>query len=267
MKIRPSFLAPIALAFVFLGGQGAFAAEGCANRPETLGTSRTMIVDTKGGLFVGRKSYRQTLPLAAKEIVFTFDDGPLGKTTDAVLAALAAECVKATFFVVGQQARNHAEQLRRIEAAGHTIGHHSMTHANMTKISYEAGIADISEGWRTVDKILYGAAGAGPRTPFFRFPGFAQTKRLSAWLAGSNVGVFGTDSWGPDWTPIGRDELFKRALADIEAQEGGIFLLHDIHAKTAAMLPDLLRALKERGYKVVHIVPAGSGGATTSAAM
>ncbi|MEJ1158746.1 polysaccharide deacetylase family protein [Prosthecomicrobium sp. N25] len=249
----PTALAVLAFAAALSAGPSASAAT-C--REDALGTARTLPVDTAGGLFVGTKSYPGTLPLGPKEVVLTFDDGPAGRTTDAVLAALEAECVKATFFVVGRQAASHPDQLRRIEAAGHTVAHHSMTHPVMTTLGFEAGRADIESGWQTVDRILLGRSGARPATPFFRFPGFAPTPALSDWLKGMDVGVFGADLWGSDWNPTTSSALLAQVLGRLDKRGGGILLLHDTHAHTAGMVAPLLRALKERGYKVVHIVPA-----------
>ena len=242
----------------------AVAAQNCP-RPDALGTSRVMeVAIPEGGLFVGTKSYRETLPLAPKEVVLTFDDGPAGATTDRVLAALEAECVEATFFVVGQMAAARPEQLRRIAASGHTVGHHSMTHVIMNTVPHERARADIETGWKTVDRILLGRAEGRPATPFFRFPGFAPTKPLSGWLAEERVGVFGADFWGSDWTKITSEALLAQVLGRLEEKQGGILLLHDIHAHTAAMVPRLLAELKARGYRVVHIVPARGPAASLS---
>jgi len=246
-------LAPFAL----LAAMATPVAGADCPRPDALGVARVMeVAIPEGGLFVGTKSYRETLPLAPKEVVLTFDDGPAGPTTDRVLAALEAECVRATFFVVGQMAASHPDQLRRIAAKGHTIGHHSMTHVIMNTVPLNRGRADIEKGWQTVDRILVGRAEARPSTPFFRFPGFAPTKELSSWLAAEGVGVFGADFWGSDWTKITSEALLTQVLGRLEEKQGGILLLHDIHAHTAAMVPALLRELKARGYRVVHIVPA-----------
>jgi peptidoglycan/xylan/chitin deacetylase (PgdA/CDA1 family) len=233
-------------------------------RADALGVARVLPVAIGAdGLFVGTKSYPATLPLRDHEVVLTFDDGPAGKTTDAVLAALAAECVEATFFVVGDMAASHPEQLRRMAAAGHTIGHHSMTHTIMTGVAFETGRADIARGWATVDRILTGAAGERPATPFFRYPGFAATKPLDAWLVGERVGVFGADLWGSDWNKSTPQALLELTMNRLRARGSGILLLHDTHDHTAAMVPGLLAALKAEGWKVVHVTPAAAAGGAT----
>ena len=230
-------------------------------RPGTLGTSRELPVAVgPEGYFVGTKSYPSTLPLADREIVLTFDDGPAGKSTDAVLAALDAECVRATFFVVGDMASARPEQLRKIAGAGHTIGHHSMTHPILSKLPEEMAWLDMERGWRRVDEILTGSTGASPTTPFFRFPGFADSKGLDARLTTRRIAVFGADFWGSDWNKSTPEALLKLSLERIEARGSGIFLLHDTKEYTASMVPALLRELKARGYRVVHLVPARSPG-------
>src|SRR6202049_4364024 len=93
-------------------------------RRGTLGTSRILGVDAATSPRVGLKSFPQTLPLQDHEVVLTFDDGPWPATKPKVLAALAHECVHATFFLIGKPASEHPELVRTIAAQGHTIGHH-----------------------------------------------------------------------------------------------------------------------------------------------
>lgn len=250
-----------ALAALLLGLSAGSAEAASCPRADALGVARVMPVEVgPNGLFVGTKSYPETLPLGDHEIVLTFDDGPSGKPTDAVLAALEAECVRATFFVVGDMAASHPDQLKRLAAAGHTIGHHSMTHVIMNTVPEATGWADIEKGWHTVDQILSGATPERPLVPFFRYPGFAATKPLDARLIEKRVAVFGADFWGSDWNKTSSEALLKLSLERIEARGRGIFLLHDIHERTAAMVPALLRELKARGYRIVHIVPAAAKG-------
>ena len=72
--------------------------------------------------------YSASLPLEDKEVVLTFDDGPMPPYTNRVLDVLAEHCVKANYFLVGRMARGYPDWLRRIHAEGHTIGTHSENH-------------------------------------------------------------------------------------------------------------------------------------------
>jgi Polysaccharide deacetylase len=91
------------LALTCATSQMAAAAE-CPGHPDALGTSRTLVVDPREHPRIGTMQYAETLPLADHEVVLTFDDGPLPKYSNQVLAILAEQCVKATFFIIGRQA-------------------------------------------------------------------------------------------------------------------------------------------------------------------
>ena len=99
----------------------------CPGNPDALGTSRTIVVDPREHIRIGTMDYAETLPLRDREVVLTFDDGPIPPYTGKVLDILAAECVKATYFIVGTMAREYPALVRRAYAEGHTIGTHSMT--------------------------------------------------------------------------------------------------------------------------------------------
>src|SRR3954464_1377600 len=115
-------------------------------RPGTLGTSRVLRVDAAATPRVGLKSFPQTVPLDDHEVVLTFDDGPWPQTTPRVLAALAKECVQATFFLIGKPAFEHPELVRRIAAQGHTIGHHTWLHRSLMRIKPSETAAEIEHG-------------------------------------------------------------------------------------------------------------------------
>src|SRR5512132_2200592 len=95
------------------------AAEPCPGNPEALGTERVIEADAKTTPRVGRKHFADTLPLRAKELVLTFDDGPWPGTTTKVLDALKHECVRATFFVLGRNVAAYPAIVRREAAEGH----------------------------------------------------------------------------------------------------------------------------------------------------
>ena len=254
---------------------GAALADPCG--PEKLGTSRVMEVGTAGGLEVGLKTYPQTLPLEDHEVVLTFDDGPDAKYTPPILAALAAECVRATFFVIGAKVQALPELARRELAEGHTIAHHTFTHPQPTLkfMSAAQARADILRGMVTVEREVYGAefpdgepsdlTGLKLHTPFFRYPGFADTADLENWFAAHNVATFGTDLWASDWLPMTPQAELKLILDRLEKPKRGMILLHDRVSWTAAMLPAFLTELKRRGYHVVHIVAGPGAGETVPA--
>src|SRR5882757_11202849 len=123
-------------------------------RAGTLGTSRILVVDAAHTPRVGLKSFPQTLPLDDHDVVLTFDDGPWPSTTPRVLAALAHECVRATFFLIGKPASEHPALARRIAAEGHTIGHHTWTHHNLKYMKPDDAEAEIDKGIAADEKAL-----------------------------------------------------------------------------------------------------------------
>ena len=96
--------------------------------PGALGTSRVLALDPAQYPRVGHMQYPDTLPLNDKEVVFTFDDGPVPPYSNEILDILASQCVKATYFMVGKMARAYPAVVRRVYEEGHTIGTHSEDH-------------------------------------------------------------------------------------------------------------------------------------------
>ena len=244
-------------ALVMLAGCAPAAAAACAN-PDVLGTSRVLTVG--GAPRVGLKTYPQTLDLADHEVVLTFDDGPAPATTPEVLDALKAQCVEATFFLIGRNAAAHPALVRREVADGHSVGHHTWDHPLKTlrSLSEADAMTDIEHGWAADDKAAYGSAAGAPRVPFFRFPGFGDTPALLDRLAARHVAVFGADLWASDWIPMTPEVQLDRLMERLRRAGRGIILLHDIKSQTAEMLPRFLAALKSEGFRVVHIVPGGN---------
>jgi peptidoglycan/xylan/chitin deacetylase (PgdA/CDA1 family) len=229
------------------------------HRKDALGTSRILQVDAASTPRVGLKSFPDTLPLEDHEVVLTFDDGPWPPTTPKVLAALAHECVHATFFLIGKPASEHPDLVRRIAAEGHTIGTHSWTHPDLAQVKPEDAVAQINDGISAVETILHGAPSTTPTTPFFRFPGFQSTQAELDLLQSRGIVVFGADLWASDWEEMTPQQELKKLTDRLKIAHKGIILLHDPKAHTAAMLPAFLRYLKENDYRVVHLVAAPSG--------
>jgi peptidoglycan/xylan/chitin deacetylase (PgdA/CDA1 family) len=228
-------------------------------RKGTLGTSRILRVDAASLPRVGLKNFPQTLPLRDHEVVLSFDDGPWPPTTPKVLAALAAECVRATFFLIGKPTTEHPELAKRIAAEGHTIGHHTWTHFSLMRMPPADAVDQIDHGISAVEMTLHGTVTTTPSTPFFRFPGFETTPATLDLLQSRGIVVFGTDLWASDWNKMTPKRELKLLIDRLKVARKGIILLHDPKAQTAAMLPAFLRYLRNNRYHVVHVVPASPG--------
>jgi peptidoglycan/xylan/chitin deacetylase (PgdA/CDA1 family) len=230
------------------------SASECPGNPGALGTSRTIVVDPSEHGLLGGFQYRESLPLNDKEVVITFDDGPLPPYSTRILDLLAQECVKATFFMVGRMARSFPQIVRRTHAEGHTLANHSQSHPfNFHRMSVEDAAREIEDGFGSIAAAVGDPAKVAP---FFRFPGLLRQDSVEHYLRSKQVMAWSVDFMADDWTRINSREIVRRALERLEAKGKGILLLHDIKPATALGLPELLAELKARGYRVVHVVPA-----------
>jgi peptidoglycan/xylan/chitin deacetylase (PgdA/CDA1 family) len=123
-------------------------------------------------------------------------------------------------------------------------------------MSADRARAEIDRGIEADEAAVYGVQRTAPATPFFRFPGFASNAALLDTVNSRGLVVFGADVWASDWEPMSSDQELRLLLSRIEKVGRGIVLLHDTKRQTAQMLPALLRELKRRGYRIVHVVPA-----------
>jgi peptidoglycan/xylan/chitin deacetylase (PgdA/CDA1 family) len=248
----------LALAFAVAIVPLTAAAQSCPGNPQALGIERVIEVDAKATPRVGRKQFSSTLPLHAKELVLTFDDGPWPGTTPRVLDTLRSECVRATFFLLGRNVAAHPDIARRALADGHSIGHHSYSHPLLSHMPLARAEAEIDRGIAADELALYGVRRTQPTTPFFRFPGFASNSALLDRMNERGLIVFGADVWASDWVAMTPDQELRLILSRIDQVGRGIVLFHDTKAQTAQMLPAFLHELKKRGYRIVHVIPSGS---------
>lgn len=231
-----------------LAGTAAFA--DCPGNPDALGISRTVEIDTTGGPGFGFEQYRMHDFLLLKEVVLTFDDGPWPNNTHAVLDALDEHCTKGTFFIIGKHALWHPEILKDVAARGHTIGSHTWSHANLRRAKLDKAKEEIEKGLSAV-RLGLGTAPA----PFFRFPYLQDPKELVTYLGERNIAIFSHDVDSFDFKIRKSENVVKSVMTKLNKKGKGIILMHDFQAATAKALPDLLKALKAEGYKVVHMVP------------
>ncbi len=229
----------------------ARAEQACADPQGALGVSRIVEIDAKTGPLYGAftKYEKEARFLGPKEVVLTFDDGPMPKYTKPILDALDKFCTKATFFYVGQMAQAYPDMVKEVMGRGHTVGTHTWSHPlNLRSLSLERATDQIERGFAAV------ALAAGqPIAPFFRFPGLSDSGPLLAHLQERNIAAFTVDVVSNDSYIGSPSRLAARTIDQVERQNGGIVLFHDIKASTAHALPTILTELKKRGYKIVHM--------------
>jgi len=253
MRLISSLIAKALLvATVSQAGLLASSSEAAACRGG-LGTSRTVTLDTSGGARFGSSHGGHRNFLKNKEVVLTFDDGPVPGKTSKVLDVLKSHCARATFFMVGQMASNSPHLVRRALADGHTVGTHSYSHRNLGSTNGKTAIQDVDRTIRAVNK----AAGRKV-APFFRFPYLSENRSVNHYLKKRGFGVFAIDVDSLDYRFSSTSSMVNRVMSELNRRGRGIILLHDIQSVTARGLDALLTRLDGAGYKLVHI--RGRGG-------
>ncbi len=187
------------------------------------------------------------ITLAPKEVVLTFDDGPVPSKTPAVLQALAEHGVKGLFFMVGEMAHYHPEIAELVVESDQTIGTHTYSHPHLPGLSYAGAVANIDRGIAAVEK----ATGVKPR--FFRFPYLAETTALDRALQDRGMIPVGIDIDSRDYEEASTDVLVNRIMTGLARRGGGIVLMHDLQGRTARAIGPLLNRLQAEGYKVVTV--------------
>jgi peptidoglycan/xylan/chitin deacetylase (PgdA/CDA1 family) len=224
------------------------------DKPGGMGLTRVVEIDTTGGPGFGFEHFKQYDFLRDKEVVLTFDDGPWPENTPAVLKALADNCIKATFFEIGEHAMWHPEIAKQVAAAGNTIGSHTWSHKDLSKKPYADDI-DLAKQEIEMGVSAVHAAVAGPIAPFFRFPALQHPPELLSYLAERNIASFSADFDSLDFKIRKPEQVIHSVMTKLEKYGKGIILMHDFQKATAEAMPELLRQLKAGGYKVVHLVP------------
>src|SRR5215470_4405568 len=155
MNARRSMRFIVALSVcIVAGGCISASAQTCPGNSEALGTSRVLTINPGEFTLLGTIQYKQTLPLKDHEVVITFDDGPLPPYTNSILDTLGSQCVKATYFLVGQMAHAYPSVVRRIYNEGHSIGTHSQHHLHLERLSMRLVEREVDSGISSVTAAL-----------------------------------------------------------------------------------------------------------------
>ena len=221
------------------------------NNPNALGVARTVEIDTTGGPGFGFEHFKELDFLRDKEVVLTFDDGPWPVNTPSVLKTLENECTTGIFFPIGKHATYEPELLKKVYAAGHTIGSHTWSHANLNnkKLSEDQRKEEIEKGLSAIKWALGGISPA----PFFRFPALQHPPEMVTYLGTRNIAIFSCDFDSFDFKASKPQTVIDNVMRKLDKLGKGIILMHDFQKHTAEALPDLLKRLKDGGYKVVSM--------------
>jgi peptidoglycan/xylan/chitin deacetylase (PgdA/CDA1 family) len=232
---------------LFLGAIfSASASAATACDANALGTARTLVLKREYGAW--GKAQHEALPLQKGEVVLTFDDGPRPESTPLVLKALADQCVKATFFMIGAKLEQSPDLARQVIREGHSTAIHSYTHPSLRKLTPAEQLDDLKHA----EDSYRAAFGAGPSA--YRFPYLEETPDVMEALKSRNIAVFSVDLGIDDWQEDDTTGRLAARLAErLRTSGGGIVLMHDAHQATANALPILLKVLKTNGFRVVHI--------------
>lgn len=179
-------------------------------------------------------------------IALTFDDGPVPANTSRLLDILRRRNVKATFYVIGERAKNHPNIIRRIVNEGHEVGNHTWNHPNLTKLSDSQVRSELN---RTRDAIV-SASGVQPRT--MRPPYGALSQRQREWIY-REYG-YPTVMWDVDpldWKKPGPSVVANRLIQG--TRNGSILLVHDLHSSSVDAMPQTVDRLLRKGYQFVTV--------------
>jgi peptidoglycan/xylan/chitin deacetylase (PgdA/CDA1 family) len=246
MSLAPGAAWPQSAATDALNAGAASAA--CPGNPAPLGVARTVEIDTTGGPGFGFAQFKAYDFLREGEVVLTFDDGPWPGNTPAVLKALAAQCTKGLFFPIGKHVMWHPEILKQVAAAGHTIGSHTWSHLDLSKLPPDQAKDEIEKGISAVRVAL-----DQPEAPLFRFPDLRHSPELLSYLGTRNVGIFSTDVDSFDFKTHKPEQVIASIMMKLKKSGKGIVLMHDFQHSTSLALPELLLQLKAGGYKIVQV--------------
>jgi peptidoglycan/xylan/chitin deacetylase (PgdA/CDA1 family) len=182
-----------------------------------------------------------------KLVALTFDDGPYPVDTPLLLDALSDLHVPATFFLIGRDAEQYPELVRRIAARGGEIGDHTSTHPNLAELDDAAVRREIDAGAAELGNLV-----ADPAVRKLMRPPHGRYREATlrvAQAAGYDVVLWNDDPG--DWRKVSAEELAAHILAHATAPE--ILLLHSGRLATIAMLPGVVADYRAAGYRFVTV--------------
>ena len=177
-----------------------------------------------------------------KLVALTFDDGPFPETTPRLLDILTEKDVPATFFMLGNQAKNYPDIVKRIAKERHEVASHTMYHQNLIHIPASSAESDINEAKSTIKSIT-------GHNPKYTRPPYGNYNDLVSNTAGTPLILWSVDS--EDWRNKNADAIISTSMSEV--YDGAIILMHDIYPTTVDAVPALIDTLRQNGYELATI--------------
>ncbi|MGN1267545.1 MAG: polysaccharide deacetylase family protein [Dorea sp.] len=177
-----------------------------------------------------------------KKVALTFDDGPSHQCTGRLLDGLKERNVKATFFLIGKNAKENPKLVKRIYDEGHLIGNHTYNHVEITKLSDEEAKQELEK----TDHII--SAITGEHVSYMRPPFGVWQQDLEIELEVLPV-LWTVDPL--DWTTENVDEIVNKVVT--ETEENDIILLHDCYDSSVDAALQIVDILTEKGFGFVTV--------------
>ena len=181
-----------------------------------------------------------------KLVALTFDDGP-GPYTERLLDEMQKRDVKATFFVLGNRVGDYPELIKRMDAEGHSIGNHSYSHPNLTKLSYSAIAKNMNKTADKIEDLI------GRRPDVMRCPGGSCNDNVKKYAKSENIPII---YWGVDtrdWESRNVNAIMKKSFGSSGISDGSIVLMHDIHKTSVDATIKMMDRLIDEGYTFVTV--------------
>ena len=194
-----------------------------------------------------------SLAVHRKYMALTFDDGPYPPYTGRLLDVLKEKKIRATFFLVGEQARMHPDLVRRMVDEGHTVGLHAFCHRDFLKLTEEEKEKDLQQGKEILQSIT------GKEPVYWRPPHGFRDSSVMKIASAKDLQVVNWSVIPRDWTGIDKQEIYNRVMD--KAEDGAIVLLHDgdsplykaSRQATVDAVGPLIDSLREKGYHLVSL--------------
>ncbi len=177
-----------------------------------------------------------------KLVALTFDDGPSATTTPKLLNILKSRDVPATFFMLGNMARNNPDIVKQASEEGHEVASHTMYHQNLIRIPNDSTQSDINEAKSVFEGIL-------GHTPNLTRPPYGNYNDNVKESVNTPMILWSVDTL--DWKNRDPDAIVSNALD--QAYDGAIILMHDIYDTTVEAVPKLIDSMRQDGYEFVTI--------------